>query len=154
MKQQREKNGFSFYLQILILLAVFLAVSMVLVQVFGAARAMSRRARDVTAGTSLCRSAAEAFAAGGTAEGTAALLGGTAEDGTVLCRYDADQNTLGPDESGGVYFVTVTVTQKTEKAGTMAAAQIEARTADGTLAASLDTEVYLPGAEGGAAHAA
>ncbi len=153
MNEQRVKSSFSFYLQILILLAVFLSVGVVLVQVFAAARGMSRAARAETDGTTLCRSAAEAFGASGTAEATAALLGGTADGETVTCYYDAAIRAAAPD-SAWTYRVTVNVSEEETAAGTIAAAHIEAYAADGTVCASLDTETYLPGTKGGTAYAA
>jgi type II secretory pathway pseudopilin PulG len=143
-----EKGSLGFYLQILILLAVFLASAAVLVQVFAASRAASLRAARENDAAALARSAAEAFAAEGTAAGTARLLG--AEAGTETgfsARFDETLRAA----ADGAYCLTVTVRETAAAAGSLAAAHIAVTGTDGTEYAVLDTEKYLPGG-GGAAH--
>ena len=151
MKEQRSKSSLSFYLQILVLLAVFLAVSMVLIQVFAAARRMSRAARSETEGVTLCRSAAEAFAAGGDTAGTAALLGAAQQGDTLTVYYDERLAPLPAASGGWAYCLTLTAAEQAQTAGTLRSAHITVCSAAGAQCAALDTEAYRPAQEGGGA---
>ncbi len=68
----------AFYLEALALIAAFLTVLLVLTQVFGLARSLSRRAGDLNAAVDLAARAAEAVAAADSLEDLGSLLN---EDG-------------------------------------------------------------------------
>lgn len=64
----------SFYIEALLLVAIFVAMVLVLTGVFGAARAQSRQARQLTSAVTLSSNAAEAAAAADSPEELAAIL--------------------------------------------------------------------------------
>lgn len=80
----------SFYLEALLLIVVFVAMILVLTGVFGASRARSAEARQLTNAVMLASNAAEAVAAADSAEAVAALLD---ENGNA--RLSADGVTAG-----------------------------------------------------------
>lgn len=99
----------SFYLETLLLISVFIAIILVLTQVFGLGRAESGQAKLLTNSVSLAQNAAEAVSAAGGPDDLAALLdeGGNTSvlpDGSVEARYTADMR-ADPDGS-----VCVTIT--------------------------------------------
>ncbi len=150
--KREQRTGFAFFLQILLLLFVFLGVCAVLVQAFAGAGAMSRRARETNDGTEICRNAAEAFAADGTLDGTLSILGGSG-----LAQLSGDTAQLGYDDTlrpaaGGCYRLTIEVERQQTAAGTLQKAHFSVQNAAGEACAALDTEKYLR--EGGGAHAA
>lgn len=84
----------SFYLEALLLVVIFVAMILVLTGTFGAARAQSAAARQLTQAVTLAADAAEAVSASGTLEQAAALLdeGGNVRtaDGQLEAAYLAD----------------------------------------------------------------
>ena len=99
MKQKEPVTAF--YLETLLLIVVFIAIILVLTQVFGLSRMQSAQARQLTDAVCLAQNAAEAVAASQSAEEVCALLdeGGNArltEDG-VEAGYGLD---MAPDGSG------------------------------------------------------
>ncbi len=70
----KKQDLTSFYLEALLLVAVFVAMILVLTGVFGAARAQSRHARELTGAVTLSSNAAEAAAGADSLEELAALL--------------------------------------------------------------------------------
>lgn len=92
-----------FYLETLLLILVFIAIILVLTQVFGLAGAESARAKELSAAVSLAANAAEAFSAAESPEALAALLnenGNAAlmtDTAGVAARYGLD---LRPDSAG------------------------------------------------------
>ena len=70
----KKQDLTSFYLEALLLVAVFVAMILVLTGVFGAARAQSRHARELTDAVTLSSNAAEAAAGADSLEELAALL--------------------------------------------------------------------------------
>ena len=134
---ERRKGSFSFYLQIVILLAVLLVISTVLVRVFAAAQMLRRETEARNDAAEICRSAAEAFSSCGTADGTIRLMGGSGGDTLRLDRsLQAAQD--------GCYTLTVTVTAQPRGAGELARAALCVTDAGGAALAQLDTEKYLP----------
>lgn len=93
----------SFYLEALLLILVFVAIILVLTQVFGLGKVQSAQARTLTEGVHLAVNGAEAFAASASPEELAAILdeGGNAalmtDTAGVTARYDMD---LQPDPRG------------------------------------------------------
>ncbi|MCI2046792.1 MAG: hypothetical protein LKJ90_03655 [Faecalibacterium sp.] len=150
--KREQRTGFAFFLQILLLLFLFLGVCAVLMQAFAGAAALSRRAKQTNDGTEICRSAAEAFSADGTVAGTLSILGGTdfaeVSGDTTLLSYD---DTLCPAQ-GGCYTLTIRTEQQVTAAGALQTAHFAVQNAAGETCAALDTEKYLP--EGGSADAA
>ena len=98
-----------FYLETLLLIVVFVAIILVLTQVFGLSRAQSAEAKMLTNAVCLAQNAAEAVSAAESPEALLSLLdeGGNARAGereSVLATYDDDMR---PDTEGPV---TVEVT--------------------------------------------
>ena len=100
----------AFYLETLLLIAVFIAIILVLTQLFGASRAQSRDAVRLTNAVILAENAAEAVSASRSPEEVARLLdeGGNTrlENGTVEAGYRTDMT---PD-AGDSPALRVTVT--------------------------------------------
>ena len=101
-----------FYLETLLLIVVFVAIILVLTQVFGLSRAQSAEAKMLTNAVCLAQNAAEAVSAAESSEELLSLLdeGGNARAGekeSVLVTYDDDMR---PAAEGPV---TVEVTWET-----------------------------------------
>ncbi len=93
MKRQTHITGF--YLETLLLIAVFVAIILVLTQVFGLSRAQSGQAKLLTNAVTLAQNTAEAISASDSPEALLVLLdeNGSArqgEKGQILASYDAD----------------------------------------------------------------
>ena len=103
-----RKHITSFYMETLLLILVFVAIILILTQVFGAARVSGTAAADLTRAVRLAENAAEAVSASDSPDALAALLmpagGAEVTSGTVSARYDADLNPA----AGGAYQVSVT----------------------------------------------
>ena len=86
---RRSRGGAAFYVETLLLVLFLLASLTVLVQILGAAKRTSREARELSTAVSIAQNAAELFAASGSREDFAALLGAekTAR-GTLRAAYD------------------------------------------------------------------
>lgn len=105
--ENRHITGF--YLETLLLIAVFVAIILVLTQVFGLGRAQSGQAKLLTNAVTLAQNAAEAVSASDSPETLLSLLdeNGNARPGgqsAILASYDADMT---PDADG---CLTVEVT--------------------------------------------
>lgn len=134
----------AFYFETLVLIVVFVAVILVLTQVFGAARVKSGEAKDLTNAVSLAQNAAEAVASADEPEDVLALLdeGGSARmlEGapvtTVRACYDDDRR---PDANGQT---TVDVTWEPD--GDLVSSRITV-SREGLAAPvyELDTAVYV-----------
>lgn len=94
-----------FYVETLLLIVVFIAILLMLTQVFGLSRLRSGEAESLTNAVTLAGNTAEAFAAADSPEALAALLnenGNAAlmpDTAGVTARYDAEMN---PDPNGSV----------------------------------------------------
>ena len=86
---RRSRGGAAFYVETLLLVLFLLASLTVLVQILGAAKRTSREARELSTAVSIAQNAAELFAASGSQEDFAVLLGAekTAR-GTLRAAYD------------------------------------------------------------------
>lgn len=97
----KERHITSFYMETLLLIAVFIAIILVLTQVFGLGRTESSDAKLLTNAVTLAQNAAEAFSASDSPQRLAALLdenGNTVVNGvTVEARYGTDMT---PDPTG------------------------------------------------------
>ena len=97
----RGKHITAFYMEMLVLVAVFTGMILVLSQVFVAAKGENTRGRGVTDAVCPAGKAAELAAAAGSGEGLLALLeeGGAAwAEGDLVCaRYDSR---MAPDPAG------------------------------------------------------
>lgn len=69
-----RKQITTFYVETLLLIAVFIGTILALTQVFGAAKVQSSQARELTNAVCLAENAAEAFASADSPEALAALL--------------------------------------------------------------------------------
>jgi len=98
---RKERHITSFYIETLLLIAVFIAIILVLTQVFGLGRVESGEARLLTNAVTLAQNTAEAFSASGDPQQLASLLdenGNTSVTGdTVKARYTTDMT---PDPNG------------------------------------------------------
>lgn len=126
-----KKHITAFYLETLLLTAVFVSVILVLTGIFGRARAQSVQARQLTRAVTLAENAAEAMAAAGSEQTLAGLL---AAQGTVEQQPGRLLLTAGPD---GTYTVDITWTPQ----GSVAAGHI-AVSCQGREVYALDTAVY------------
>ena len=128
-----KKHITAFYLETLMLVAVFVGVILVLTGVFGRARAQSARAQQLTKAVALAENAAEAFAAADDVQALTALL---ALQGT------AEQTPNGAVLTDGDYTVNVAWTPQ----GSLAAGRITV-SCRGQELYTLDTAVYTGGAD-------
>ena len=132
-----KKNGqiTAFYIETLLLIVVFLAIILVLTQVFGLARQQSIAAGRLTDAVTLAGNAAEAFSAGAGPEELLHLLNENdnavrlPDKACITAYYDHDRN---PDPQHGTaptgqgsYRVDVNWEEKATETGTMLAAVIE-----------------------------
>mgnify|MGYP007101846402 CR=1 FL=1 len=139
-----RKNITTFYVETLLLIAVFIAILLVLTQVFGGAKVQTTQARLLTNGVCLAENAAEAFSRSDSPETLAALLdqnGNTGQEGqTLTAAYDADM-TPDPD---GMLVVSVVWDPNPTQTGTLVSGQIQVLRRDtGDLVYSLETAVFL-----------
>ena len=97
----KKEHITAFYLETLLMIAVFISIILVLTRVFGSARAQSARAKHLTEAVTLAQNTAEAVSASGSAKELRALLdqGGNAvlqEKGggafAVVAAYDLSMN--------------------------------------------------------------
>ncbi len=150
-KEDDDKGGrgqvTAFYIETLVLAAVFLMVIVVLAQIFSLAVRMSGRAEDLTCAVRLAENAAEAVAASKSAEELAFLLdengnAGLGEDGCVYAAYDRTMN----PESGGVVQVEATWEPKND--GCVESVITVCRAGDSEPIYTLTTAVYVMEEEG------
>ncbi len=133
----------AFYIETLLLILVFIAIILVLTQVFGAGRKQTAEARLLTSAVCLAENAAEAVSASDTPEGVLALLdeNGNAEIlenskyPTVMARYDGDMT---PDAKGDVL---VYVTWQ-DSGDSLVYSDISVRSGDAETVYALSTAVY------------
>ena len=140
-----KKNITAFYVETLLLIAVFIAVLLVLTQVFGAAKVQTTQAKLLTNGVCLAENAAETFSQSDCPETLATLLdqsGNTRRDGqTVTAAYDLDMT---PDPDGTLVVIVVWDPAATET-GTLVSGHIQVLRQDtGDQIYALETAVYLP----------
>lgn len=107
---KRNHSITAFYFETLLLIVVFLAIILVLTQIFGLARMQSASARQLTDAVTLAGNAAEAFSYSDSVDGLLQLMNEqenagllTGESGVFAC-YDASMQ---PD-AGGAFRVEVT----------------------------------------------
>ena len=147
-----KKNGHitGFYLETLLLIVVFIAIILVLTQVFGLAQVQSVRAKQLTEAVTLAGNTAEAVSASRSPEDllallneneNAALLPGSAG---VTASYGSD---LSPDPAGN-YRVEASWLPEQMDTGRMVHSVILVRFgADEEPVYELETAVFLPGVE-------
>lgn len=126
-----KKHITAFYLETLMLVAVFVGIILVLTGIFGRARAQSVQARQLTRAVALAENAAEALAA---ADSEQALAGLLAAQGAVEQQPGRISLAAGPD---GTYTVDITWTPQ----GSVAAGHITV-SCQGRELYALDTAVY------------
>ena len=116
---RRSRGGAAFYVETLLLVLFLLASLTVLVQILGAAKRTSREARELSTAVSIAQNAAELFAASGSQEDFAALLGAekTAR-GTLRAAYDV-QGGWTEDETQGAYVLEAVLDETPRQAGEM-----------------------------------
>ena len=125
---KRGQNGHitAFYFETLLLITVFIAIILVLTQVFGLAQTQSAKARRLTDAVALAGNAAEAVSASTTEEELVQLLNDNdnAEhlpDGGVCVFYG---NNLDP-KPDGIYRVEISWAPDPGSAGTMVHSEIQ-----------------------------
>lgn len=107
--KNKNRHITAFYMETLVLAAVFTIVILVLARIFALSRQMGTDARILTNAVHLAENAAEAVAASDSAEALQRLLdengnaerlegSGTGEEAVIRARYDEDMNPL-PDGS-------------------------------------------------------
>ena len=108
-----KKHITAFYLETLLLVAVFVAIILVLTGIFGVARAESSQAEHLTKAVLLAENAAEAVSVSGSLEVVRALLderGDSEVNGNVLTVYEEDlQADITWEPEGSVVSSSVTV---------------------------------------------
>ena len=143
---RRSRGGAAFYVETLLLVLFLLASLTVLVQILGAAKRTSREARELSTAVNIAQNAAELFAASGSQEDFAALLGAekTAR-GTLRAAYDV-QGGGTEDETQGAYVLEAVLDETPRQAGDMRTAHFVVTAADGdTVLYELDTQKYIGG---------
>ena len=141
---KRRGHITSFYIETLLLVLVFVAVLMVITQVFGLGKAESRRAGELTSAVTLAQNAAEAVSVSKNTSDLAAILDEndnvTFTDTIVEARYTSDMQ---PSPDGGM-TVSIEWEPETLDAGTFISCRITVRTdrSDETIY-TLDTGVYV-----------
>lgn len=143
---RRSRGGAAFYVETLLLVLFLLASLTVLVQILGAAKRTSREARELSTAVSIAQNAAELFAASGSQEDFAVLLGAekTAR-GTLRAAYDV-QGGGTEDETQGAYVLEAVLDETPRQAGDMRTAHFVVTAADGdTVLYELDTQKYIGG---------
>ena len=134
----------SFYLEAVLLIAVFVAMILVLTGVFGAARTQSAAARRLTQAVTLAANAAEAVSSADSPEQAAALLdeGGNVRlaDGRIEAAYNAD----GSPRTAGADALRVTVSWEPSPGDeALVKSRIDVyAAADGTPVFTLETARY------------
>ena len=128
---RRSRGGAAFYVETLLLVLFLLASLTVLVQILGAAKRTSREARELSTAVSIAQNAAELFAASGSQEDFAVLLGAekTAR-GTLRAAYDV-QGGWTEDETQGAYVLEAVLDETPRQAGEMRTAHFVVTAADG-----------------------
>lgn len=146
MKKHGEITAF--YLETLLLILVFVAILLVLTQVFGLGRMQSAEARSLTDAVSLAQNTAEAFAAAESpeellrlldAEGCASLLPDTAG---VEARYDA---ALRPAADGCYLVQTLWLSEPDESGVLVSGTILVFRSSGGEELYRLETAAYHEG---------
>ena len=142
---KKQSRFTAFYLETLILIVVFIAIILVLTQVFGLARVQSVKARQLTDAVVLAGNAAEAVSASRTEEELLELLNerdnaiAMPDDAGITARYD---ERLQPDASGG-YRVDVSWVPEETETGTMIRSVVEVHWNDGEIPIYLlETEAF------------
>jgi len=143
----KKQHITAFYVEALLLIAVFIGIILTLTRVYGAGRLQSAGAERLTTAVTLAGNAAEALAGAGSEEELLALLdendNAAAEAGAVCATYGGD---LLP-AAGGAYTVRVTWEPEALGAGELVKSRITVSHAG--LAAplyTLETAVYRKGA--------
>ena len=149
MKRQSHITGF--YLETLMLIVVFIAIILVLTQVFGLAQMQSVKAKQLTDAVVLAGNAAEAVSASKTADELLALLNENdnafpmQDAAGVTARYDGD---LLPERDGG-YRVDVTWLPEETGTGTMVGSVVEVHCGEAEEPIfRLETEAFRPEVSG------
>ena len=144
----KKRQTTTFYIETLVLIAIFIVVILILTRVFGMGNAQSRQAGVLTGAVTLARNAAEAVSASHDPESTAELLNENgnseyAEEG-ITARYDAD---LRPDPSG-IFCVNISWDPEEREAGELVNSHIEV-SYDGRSEPvyTIDTAVFIPDKE-------
>ncbi len=109
MKNKKENHITAFYIETLMLVAVFITIILILTQTFAIARSKSFEARAMTDGVCLAKNAAEAVAVSDSQEALFTLLneeGNAAqEEGAIVATYNGKMQ---PATENVVYEVRVT----------------------------------------------
>lgn len=139
---KKHEHITAFYLETLLLIAVFIAIILVLTRVFGMSRSLSGDAKLLTNAVCLAQNAAEAVSASESPEDVAVLLdqGGNvvAGDDGVAAYYDRNMNPGGADDAA----LRVEITWAPD--GDMVSSSISVYPDGGTAPVyALDTAVYL-----------
>lgn len=150
-KRDHKKHTTLFYIETLVLAAVFIGVILVLTQVFARSRQMSLRARAMTCAVHLAENTAEAVSAAGSVEELALLLdeGGNVRalegrgDATLRAQYDREMKPV----TSGSFWVDVTWAPETGEDSRMGSLVESVITVywNGEEVYTLDTAVYCPG---------
>ena len=139
----------SFYLEALLLVAVFVAMVLVLTGVFSAARTQSRRARELSRAVTLAANTAEAVSASSDGEELLKVLNengnasARADVPGVTARYDAD----GTPDPAGDFRVDVSWDPEPAGKGELVAGEILVSCGGEDPVYRLETLFYREGAE-------
>lgn len=140
-----KKNHITgFYIETLVLVAAFVAVVLILTQVFGISRNKSQEAKLLTTAVALAENAAEAVSASDSPEKVLELLNtgenAQLEGAGITARYDTD---LAPDPDGTLRL-TASWEPSDTGTGTLVNSHIDVWYEDGAEPLySIETAVYL-----------
>lgn len=143
---KRQHHITAFYLETLILIAVFTGIILLLTRVFGISKNESESARVLTNAVCLSENAAEAVAASDSPQAVAELLNENQnawyeeETGLIHAVYQTDM-TSDPE---GPLKMEISWQPETFAEGTLVSSSINVWYLDGDPVYTLDTAVYLP----------
>ena len=140
----KKRHITGFYIETLVLIAAFVAVVLILTQIFGISRNKSRQAHLLTTAVCLAENAAEAVSASDSPEKVLELLdtaGNAQLNGDIVTARYEDDLTPAPD---GSITLTVSWEPSGTAAGTLVTSHIDVWCEDGADPVySIETAVYL-----------
>lgn len=140
----KTRRGAAFYVETLLLVLFLLFSLTVLVRMLGAAKALSREARDLSCAVRIAQDAAEQLAACDSRADWAALLGAREEaDGRLAAAYDA-QGAAAADAAEPAYRLLCTCSETPRGAGVMLDAHLSVVRGQKVLY-ELETQKYVGG---------
>ncbi|MCR5666849.1 MAG: hypothetical protein K6G01_08465 [Eubacterium sp.] len=139
MKEKiKNTSAFSYGLEMIILVFIFLVVAAILIKLYGAAVTESERAQELQDGVFICRNAAEAYAVNGDLDEVADALEIHIEQDKALL----DESLQTAEDEAKAKYELVLEADEIEQG--LLQAHFQFYTIDGELIYELTTEKYVP----------